>query len=113
MPMVGEVPRRTCNTEARTRQAIASGATPPGESFDRMVVDHVADGVYYVDRERLITYWNPSAERLTGYAASEVIGRYCHDNILCHVDDAGTPLCFNGCPLAATMEDGLPREADV
>ena len=30
-----------------------------------------------------------------------------------HVDAAGTQLCAAGCPLAATMEDGCPREAEV
>jgi diguanylate cyclase (GGDEF)-like protein/PAS domain S-box-containing protein len=77
------------------------------------VLDSLYDGVYFVDDDRTITYWNKAAERLTGYSAAEVVGRRCADNILNHVDGQGTVLCENGCPLAATMEDGQPRAAEV
>ena len=30
-----------------------------------------------------------------------------------HVDDQGTELCKNGCPVSATLADGRPREARV
>ncbi len=83
------------------------------ENFYKHLLDSLYDGVYFVDRERRITYWNKAAERLSGYAAEEVIGKRCADNILVHVDDAGRQLCLCGCPLSATMGDRLPREADV
>ena len=73
------------------------------------ILDNLYDGVYFVDAHRLITYWNQGAERLTGFAATEVVGRYCHDNLLCHINDAGECLCHNGCPLAKTIADGAPR----
>jgi len=66
-----------------------------------------------VDRDRVITYWNKGAERITGYPASQTIGRGCRDNLLNHVTDNGTQLCTNHCPLAAVMEDGKPREVEV
>lgn len=77
------------------------------------IVDNLYDGVYIVDRDRVITYWNTGAERLTGYGADEVIGRSCRDNLLNHVTPDGTLLCQASCPLLATMEDGSPREANV
>lgn len=77
------------------------------------LLDSLHDGVYFVDRQRRITYWNPAAERITGYLAGEVIGSSCADNILMHVDQAGTNLCTGHCPLAQTMEDGSSREAEV
>ncbi|MBN2339203.1 MAG: diguanylate cyclase, partial [Acidobacteria bacterium] len=79
----------------------------------RELLDAIADGVYFTDRERRIAFWNRGAEALTGYARDEVIGRRCMDNLLVHVDNAGTRLCFGACPLAATLENGEPREADV
>jgi diguanylate cyclase (GGDEF)-like protein/PAS domain S-box-containing protein len=88
-------------------------ASIPANGFERAVIDSLYDGVYYVDRGRRIRYWNAGAERLTGYAASAVVGRFCHDNLLNHVDATGRQLCRSGCPLAATMGDGQPREAEV
>ena len=85
----------------------------PEAGFERAVLDQVSDGVYYVDRGRRIQYWNRGAEGLTGYDAESVVGHLCYDNILNHVDADGRQLCRTGCPLAATMRDGQPREAEV
>ncbi len=81
--------------------------------FHKAIVDNLADGVYYVDPDRAITYWNHGAERITGYASAEVVGHHCFDNLLDHVDADGNSLCFTICPLAATMGDGQPREVSV
>lgn len=86
---------------------------PFDDAFHKAIVDNIADGVYYVDRERTITYWNRGAERISGYWAADVVGRRCYANILSHVDGAGRPLCFEGCPLSATMDDGTAREVEV
>jgi len=82
-------------------------------NFYKDLIDNLYDGVYFVDRERVITYWNKGAERITGYARAQVIGRSCRDNLLNHVTATGIQLCHSQCPLAACMEDGNVREADV
>ena len=79
----------------------------------KSILEALQDGVYVVDRNRLITYWNPGAAALTGYAPEEVVGHFCFDNILQHVDAGGNILCRSGCPLAATIADGQPREMEV
>jgi diguanylate cyclase (GGDEF)-like protein/PAS domain S-box-containing protein len=79
----------------------------------KTILEALQDGVYVVDRNRLITYWNAAATSLTGYDAEEVVGRFCFDNILQHVDAGGKNLCRSGCPLAATIADGEPREVEV
>ncbi|TLN00500.1 diguanylate cyclase [bacterium] len=81
--------------------------------FYQNLLENLYDGVYYVDRERVVTYWNAAAERITGYRREEVIGRPCAANILRHIDENGVELCQNGCPLTATMQDGQPREISV
>jgi diguanylate cyclase (GGDEF)-like protein/PAS domain S-box-containing protein len=83
------------------------------DEFHKSIVDNLADGVYYVDLGRKITYWNHGAERISGHTASEIVGRRCFDNILDHVDAEGHSLCHSLCPLAATMRDGEPREVTV
>jgi diguanylate cyclase (GGDEF)-like protein/PAS domain S-box-containing protein len=82
-------------------------------SFHAKLLDSISDGVYFVDLQRQITYWNRGAERLTGYSAGEAVGRHCPDNFLVHVDAAGHALCINGCPLASTIRDGQAREAEI
>ncbi len=91
----------------------ALGTVPPDSAFYKDLLDQVTDGVYFVDRERRIVYWNKGATRLTGYKPEEVLGRSCTDEILCHVDASGNRLCRMGCPLSASIEDGEDREAPV
>ena len=80
--------------------------TPDNVEFYKNLVENMSDGVYFVDRHRRIQYWNKGANRLTGYRADEVVGRYCQDDILCHVDMEGKNLCRDGCPLTACIADG-------
>jgi diguanylate cyclase (GGDEF)-like protein/PAS domain S-box-containing protein len=87
--------------------------TRPTTSFEKAIIENLADGVYYVDPERTITYWNQGAERITGYGAADVVGHRCFDNILDHVDDGGNSLCHTICPLAATIRDGEYRETSL
>jgi diguanylate cyclase (GGDEF)-like protein/PAS domain S-box-containing protein len=82
-------------------------------SFYEKLLDNMHDGVYFVNRERKITYWNDGAQRLSGYAAGEAVGKSCPDNFLGHVDESGKPLCSNGCPLRSVLVDGQPREVEI
>ncbi len=81
--------------------------------FYKQLMDNLYDGVYFLDTQRRITYWNRGAERLTGYQAGEVVGRCCADNILMHVDTDGASLCQNACLATMTLKDGKRREAQV
>ena len=86
---------------------------PYQKDFFKDLLDNLSDGVYFVDRERRILYWNRGAERITGYRAEEVVGRFCFDNILMHVSPDGCALCRGLCPLARTIQDGRARENEV
>ena len=39
------------------------------------LLDEVAEGIYFTDRRRRITFWNKAAERISGYSRTEVLGR--------------------------------------
>ena len=39
---------------------------PFRQDFYKELLDNLSDGVYFVDGERRITYWNKGAERITG-----------------------------------------------
>jgi diguanylate cyclase (GGDEF)-like protein/PAS domain S-box-containing protein len=94
------------------RDVPSAGGTAPSSFYEKLL-ESLHDGVYFVDQERRITYWNQGAERLTGYGRAEAVGRNCFDNFLAHVDDAGCSLCFDGCPLAATLVDGERRQNEI
>ena len=98
------------------------GRMPRGPVIDAMgiteqmrgaLLDGLSDGVYFVDLQRRILYWNRGAEELTGYPSDEVLGHRCKDRILTHCDEAGRELCGSRCPLLDTMRDGEVREAHV
>ncbi|MCG8530332.1 MAG: diguanylate cyclase [Desulfovibrionales bacterium] len=83
------------------------------QNFYQNLLDTITDGIYFIDTQKRITYWNKAAERLSGYTAEEVVGKSCADNLLRHVDDNGSTLCLNGCPLSASIADGKSRQANV
>jgi len=79
----------------------------------KKIVEIINEGLYIVNKDRVITYWNNAAERISGFAADEVVGRSCADDILKHVDDEGTNLCCGFCPLGETITDGESRQSRV
>ena len=81
--------------------------------FYREILDNLHDGVYFVDRQRVVNYWNRGAQRISGYSGEQMLGHPCSDHLLNHVTADGAPLCQTQCPLAACMDDGVPREAEV
>jgi diguanylate cyclase (GGDEF)-like protein/PAS domain S-box-containing protein len=79
----------------------------------KSLIENISDGLYLVDQNRHIIYWNRVAEKITGFGSDEVMGRRCRDNILIHVDREGNNLCEGSCPIDATMLDGEYRDAEV
>jgi len=73
--------------------------TPKDLKFFKVILSSIADGVFTVDSERIITSFNPAAERITGVPASRAIGRRCAD--VFHSD-----ICEN-CLLHNTLKTGV------
>ncbi len=83
------------------------------DSFER-IIENLHDGLYFVNRDRVITYWNKAAERISGFTAEDVVGKSCSDHLLTHVDSDGNSVCTGSCcPLEATILDGKPREIEL
>ncbi len=79
------------------------------EEFYRELLDHISDGIYFVDSDKKITFWNKSAERITGYSSSEVFGKSCSDNILRYIDESGNGVCMED----LCMRSKANEEAEV
>lgn len=77
------------------------------------ILNHIQDGVYFVDIDRKIKFWNKAAEQITGFTAEEVVGLECPQTKLKHIDEFGNHLCASGCPLFATNVDGVVRTEKV
>ncbi len=77
------------------------------------VLEGIQTGVYVVDRDHAIVFWNAGAERISGYLRHQVIGRKCGEAILAHCDQANQPLCGDDCPLRETTRDGAARTLDM
>jgi len=82
------------------------------DDFYKSVLDNLYEGVYFVNLERRITYWNKGAERITGYSADEVVGKECADNLLVHIDESGRHLCTSDCPLVDVMKQNCSHKDD-
>lgn len=81
--------------------------------YNPSILNNLYDGLYIVDKDKRILFWNISAEKITGYSHSEVIEKpYCN-NILMHIDREGNNLCTKECPIDATLKDSQIREVEV
>ena len=58
-------------------QSIDLKDMPFGSDFFEKLLDALYDGVYFVDKDRRILFWNRGAERLTGYTQKE-----CRENVV-------------------------------
>jgi len=79
----------------------------------RAVLDSLLTGVYLVDRDRKIRFWNQGAENITGYRRHDVVGHFSRENILDGCDDIGCALCGANCPLTGVIHEGKAREIQV
>lgn len=78
------------------------------------ILDSIYDGVYIVDCDGKIVFWNRGAEQASGYLRQEVIGQKCCDHILCHIGEDGAPLCHTQkCPLGQVFMGGPGHEAKI
>ena len=86
------------------------GSMPAPRPPHKEILDHLRDGVYVVDRDLKIVYWNDAAQHLSGYVSDEMLGRFCWDNALVHIDSEGRKMCHIDCPLRDAIENGSTRE---
>ena len=70
------------------------------------ILDAAPYGVYAVDLDQTILFWNPSAERILGHKAEDVIGRRCCWALQNLAEGASTPICLGGCPSIESARAG-------
>ncbi|HVN45900.1 MAG TPA: ATP-binding protein [Steroidobacteraceae bacterium] len=68
------------------------------EAEARAVLGGIVEGVYAVDKNRIVRYLNPQAERLLGVSSEEAVGRFCGDVLKPREEDGRRP-CDLRCPI--------------
>lgn len=64
-----------------------------------LILGNIADGVFTVDRQFRITFFNQAAEQITGFSREDVLGKACSDIFR-------TPICNQDCPLRQSIRTG-------
>ncbi len=82
--------------------------------FHEAVMGGMGEGLFAMDAEGLLTYLNPTAERLLGWTAKELMGRRIHDHIHSRRPD-GSPLPPGECAILRVQksEASLRDHEDV
>jgi PAS domain S-box-containing protein len=93
----------------RRRRQEAEKALYGSEIRSRAILDAAGDGIYGIDHEGRITFVNPAAARMLGYAPDELIGLNSHA-VLHHSRADGTPYSVADCPVDAAVRAGLARD---
>lgn len=63
-----------------------------------LIFNSISEGVFTVNKGRIITSFNRAAEQITGFKASEAIGKHCFDVFR-------TEICHKRCPMKDTLKD--------
>jgi len=81
--------------------------------FYREILDNLYDGIFFLDPEGKITYWNSGATTLTGYQQQDVLNRnYC--DIFKPLDKNGNDLCEQTCcPIRQVLKSERLMEAEA
>jgi PAS domain S-box-containing protein len=75
------------------------------EEFRSVVVENMAEGLYALDADGLVTHLNPAGSRMLGWTEAELVGRPMHDVV--HFQRAdGTPVRRDDCPILQVLNQG-------
>jgi len=81
------------------------------EAEARAVLGGIVEGVYAVDKNRIIRYLNPQAERLLGVMPEEAVGRFCGD-VLKPRPEHGRRPCEYRCPIVEARGAGTSKAVE-
>jgi PAS domain S-box-containing protein len=86
----------------------------PNIDFTTVLANNLGEGVYALDRDGLLIYMNPAAQRMLGWQQEELLDRNMHEAIhFQHAD--GTRSSVEECSLLAVIDSGktITHDDDV
>ncbi len=75
------------------------GGLPP--EWSGVILDSISEGIFTVDQDFRITWFNRAAREITGVPREEALGSYCFEVLRAEV-------CETACPLKETLRTGRP-----
>jgi PAS domain S-box-containing protein len=91
--------------QIQQRSAAFEKAFHESEERFRSAMNNIAEGVFTVDSQGLVTYVNPAAETMFGWTAAELLGKKMHD-VTHYKHPDGTPYPAADCPGLQVLETG-------
>jgi PAS domain S-box-containing protein len=73
------------------------------DKLSKIIFNSISDGVFTVNKDCIITSFNKAAEQITGFEASEAVGKHCFDIYR-------TEICNKRCALKDTLKTHDPIE---
>jgi len=73
------------------------------KELSQLIFNNISDGVFTVDERCIITSFNRSAERITGFTPKQAVGKHCFDVFR-------TEICHKQCALKDTLKTRDPVE---
>jgi two-component system cell cycle response regulator len=83
----------------------------PMSEFDnpeiyKSILETLPTGIYLVDRNRKILFWNEGAEAICGYLRQDVVGRFLREHLLATAEEAEDAGSDPSDPLSQAFRDG-------
>jgi len=79
----------------------------------RLVLEELLTGVYLVDCEQKVHFWNSGAERITGYLCQEMIGRPMPEHTFSSKADNRPAADSENSPLVEAIREGKPIHTEA
>ena len=81
------------------------------ERENRLILRAAGEGIYGVNADGVTTFINPAAERMLGWAASDLVGLDMHATVH-HTHPDGAHYPHRDCPIYAAFRDGAVHQVD-
>ncbi|GAE27208.1 two-component sensor histidine kinase [Halalkalibacter wakoensis JCM 9140] len=74
-------------------------------SLNQLILDSVAEGIYGIDLQANVIFWNKAAEQLTGFSITDFEYENLHD-LIHHTDKEGKHVPLTDCPVYHALNTG-------
>ncbi|WP_209124312.1 PAS domain S-box protein [Alkalihalobacillus sp. BA299] len=71
----------------------------------QLILDSISDGIYGIDLNANVIFWNKAAEEMVGFEREELIGSNFHD-LIHHTNKQGENVSIEECPVYKSLRTG-------